>query len=101
VKRNPGNLAVHSRISLTLNPGYETNSKPLSEGSRDTMAKRNQAKLNLAGDILRGLQEALKYTRGEKAGVIVHRVVPSAAKARRARIKLGVSRRPARSRGLS
>ena len=28
-------------------------------------AKGNQAKLNLADDILHGLQEALKYTRGE------------------------------------
>jgi hypothetical protein len=64
-------------------------------------AKRNEAKPNLADDILHGLQEALKYTCGEKADVIVHRVVPSAAKARRARIKLGVSRHQTRSRGLS
>jgi len=56
-------------------------------------AKRGQANLRLAGDILASLQEALKFARGEKTDVIVHRVVPSAAKARRARTKLGLSRR--------
>ena len=60
------------------------------------MAKRNQTRHNLAGDILHSLQEVLKYTRGEKADVIVHSVVPSAAKAHRAGITLGLSRRPTR-----
>ena len=54
--------------------------------------KRAKAKVSLADDIRASLQDALKYARGEKADVIVHRVVPSAAKARRARIKLGLSR---------
>jgi putative transcriptional regulator len=56
-------------------------------------AKRNQARPSLADDIRVGLQEALKYARGEKADVIVHRVVPSATDAREARIKLGLSPR--------
>jgi hypothetical protein len=56
-------------------------------------AKRNQAKPSLADDIRVGLQEALRYARGEKADVIVHRVVPSAAKARKARLTLGLSQR--------
>ncbi len=55
--------------------------------------KRAKAKLSLADDISASLQEALKYARGEKVDVIVHRVVPSEAKARIARRKLGLSRR--------
>ena len=59
--------------------------------------KPAKAKLSLADDIQASLREALKYARGEKADVIVHRVVPSAAKARRARIKLGLSPRSGRA----
>ena len=51
--------------------------------------KRSQ----LADDILLSLNEALKYARGEKADVIVHRVVPSHTDAREARHKLGLSQR--------
>jgi hypothetical protein len=59
--------------------------------------KRAKAKRSLADDIRAGLQEALKYARGEKADVIVHRVVPRAANARRARMKLGLSERSGRA----
>lgn len=59
--------------------------------------KRTKAKLGLADDIRASLQEALKFARGEKADVIVHRVVPSAADARRARVKLGLSQRSGRT----
>jgi hypothetical protein len=58
---------------------------------------KNKAKPSLADDIRASLQEALKYARGEKADVIVHRVVPSAANARRARVKLGLSQRSERA----
>ena len=51
----------------------------------------------LADDIRASLQEALKYGRGEKADVIVHRVVPRAANARRARMKLGLPQRSGRA----
>jgi hypothetical protein len=51
---------------------------------------------SLADDIRASLQEALKYVRGEKADVIVHRVVPRASKARQARIKLGLPQRSGR-----
>jgi putative transcriptional regulator len=47
----------------------------------------------LADDILLGLNEALKYARGEKADVVVHRVTPSHTDAREARHKLGLSQR--------
>ena len=47
----------------------------------------------LADDILLSLNEALKYARGEKADVIVHRVTPSDSDARKARHKLGLSQR--------
>jgi hypothetical protein len=60
-------------------------------------AKKNKAKPGLADDIRASLQEALKYARGEKADVIVHRVVPSATNARRARVKLGLSQRSERA----
>ncbi len=59
--------------------------------------KPAKAKRSLADDIQASFQEALTYARGEKADVIVHRVVPSAAKARRARIKLGLSPRSGRA----
>jgi hypothetical protein len=59
--------------------------------------KRTKAKLGLADDIRASLQEVLKFARGEKADVFVHRVVPSAADARRARVKLGLSQRSRRA----
>ncbi|HKM87769.1 MAG TPA: hypothetical protein VJX48_04125 [Xanthobacteraceae bacterium] len=59
--------------------------------------KPAKAKRSLADDIRAGLQEALKYARGEKADVIVHRVVPSESKARKARMKLGLPRQAKRA----
>ncbi len=59
--------------------------------------KPAKAKFSLADDIHASLREALKYARGEKADVIVHRVVPNAANARRARMKLGLSPRSGRA----
>ncbi len=59
--------------------------------------KRAKAKLSLADDIRTSLQEALKYARGEKADVTVHRVVPRTANARQARMKLGLSQRSGRA----
>jgi putative transcriptional regulator len=56
------------------------------------MAKKVK-RSRLADDILLSLSEALKYARGEKADVIVHRVVPSHTDAREARHKLGLSQR--------
>ena len=55
--------------------------------------KRTKAKPSLADDIRASWQEALKYARGEKADVIVHRVVPRDTDAREARMKLGLSQR--------
>jgi len=55
--------------------------------------KRTKAQPSLAADIRASLQEALKYARGEKTDVIVHRVVPNASKARKARMTLGLSQR--------
>ncbi len=55
------------------------------------MAKK--VKSRLADDIFVSLNEALKYARGEKADVIVHRVTPRKSDAREARIKLGLSQR--------
>jgi putative transcriptional regulator len=54
-------------------------------------ARKNKATPSLADDIFASLNEALKYARGEKADVIVHRVTPSRSDARKARIKLGLS----------
>lgn len=56
------------------------------------MAKK-KVKSRLADDIFISLNEALKYARGEKADVIVHRVTPRKSDAREARIKLGLSQR--------
>ena len=56
------------------------------------MAKKVK-RSRLADDILLSLNEALKYARGEKADVIVHRVIPSHTDAREARHKLGLSQR--------
>jgi putative transcriptional regulator len=53
-------------------------------------AKR-KAKPSLADDIRASLEEALKYARGQKADVVVHRIVPSQTDAREARHKLGLS----------
>ena len=63
------------------------------------MAKKlkRQSEAQPADDIQASLQEALKYARGEKTDVIVHRVVPNAANARRARMKLGLSPRSGRA----
>jgi putative transcriptional regulator len=55
--------------------------------------KNRKAMPSLADDIFASLNEALKYARGEKADVIVHRVVPSHTDARDARHKLGLSQR--------
>jgi hypothetical protein len=66
---------------------------------RNRMAKtvkKKKAEPGLAADLRASLREALKYARGEKADVIAHRVVPSATKARRARIKLGLPQRSGR-----
>lgn len=54
-------------------------------------AQKRKGKSTLADDLRAGLEEALKYARGEKTDVIVHTVVPSAAKARKARLTLGLS----------
>lgn len=59
--------------------------------------RQTKAKPSLADDIRASWQEALKYARSEKADVIVRRVVPRAAAARRARMKLGLSQRSARA----
>jgi len=56
-------------------------------------ARKNEATPSLADDIRASLQEALKYARGEKADVIVHRVMVRESDAREARHKLGLSRR--------
>ena len=55
--------------------------------------KKDKEKPSLANDIRASWQEALKYARGEKANVIVHRVTPRNSDAREARIKLGLSQR--------
>lgn len=59
-------------------------------------AKRGRSKPSLTDDILAGLHETLKYARGEKADVVIHRVVPSESKARKARVKLGLPRQAKR-----
>jgi hypothetical protein len=59
--------------------------------------RKSKAKPRLADDILASLREALKYARGEKVDVIVHRGVPSESRARRARVKLGLPRRAERA----
>jgi hypothetical protein len=60
-------------------------------------AKKNKATPSLADDLGASLREAVRYARGEKVDVIVHRVVPSEPKARKARIKLGLSQRSGRA----
>ena len=56
------------------------------------MAKKVKRR-RLADDIRASLNEVLKYARGEKADVIVHRVVVRDSDAREARHKLGLSQR--------
>ena len=58
-----------------------------------TKLKKRKAKRGLADDLRASLREALKYARGEKADAIVHRVQPSLAAARKARMTLGLSKR--------
>jgi putative transcriptional regulator len=55
--------------------------------------KQPKKKPSLADDIRASWEEALKYARGEKTSVIVHRVTPSDTDAREARHKLGLSQR--------
>jgi len=55
--------------------------------------KARKAGSRLADDIRASWQEALKYVRGEKADVVVHRIVPRDTDAREARLKLGLSQR--------
>lgn len=58
------------------------------------MAKKmKRPKTNLADDLRASWEEALKYARGEKTGVTVHKVTPSDSDAREARHKLGLSQR--------
>ena len=54
---------------------------------------RRNKKPTLANDLRSSLQEAVRWARGEKVDVVVHTVIPSAAKARKARLTLGVSQR--------
>ena len=56
-------------------------------------AKKSKTKPSLVDDIRASLQDAPKYARGEKADVIVHRVVLSHTDSREARHKLGLSQR--------
>ena len=62
--------------------------------------QKRKGKPTLADDLRAGLKEALKYARGEKTDVIVHTVIPSAAKARKARITLGLPQPKAVKRAL-
>jgi putative transcriptional regulator len=55
--------------------------------------KKTKSAPRLADDIRASWQEALKYVRGEKADVVIHRVIPSDSDAREARHKLGLSQR--------
>ena len=52
-----------------------------------------KAKRRLADDIRASFEEARNYFAGKKTDVIVHTVIPSAAKARKARHTLGLSQR--------
>jgi hypothetical protein len=63
------------------------------------MVRRRKRNLSLAGDLRASLEEAARWARGEKTGAIVHRVIPSQAKARRAAKLLGlIKRKPAAGR---
>lgn len=70
--------------------------RSIGEGEHGAMAevdKNRKTGPSLADDIFASLNEALKYARGEKADVIVHRVVVRDSDAREARHKLGLSQR--------
>jgi len=54
------------------------------------VAKQRKREPGLADDLRAGLQELLRWVRGEETGAIVHRVIPSKAKARRAAKLLGL-----------
>jgi hypothetical protein len=62
--------------------------------------KRKRDKPTLADDIRASFNEARDYFAGKKTNVIVHTVVPSAAKARKARRTLGLSQPKAVLRAL-
>jgi hypothetical protein len=53
--------------------------------------KSRKKKRRLADDLRESFEEAFRWARGEKTGAIVHTVVPSAAKAQKARQTLGLS----------
>jgi putative transcriptional regulator len=59
------------------------------------MAKKviRTKKPSVADDIRASLEEAVRWTRGEKTSAIVHTVIPSDTDAREARHKLGLSQR--------
>jgi hypothetical protein len=59
--------------------------------------KKPKRSLGVAGDIRVSFNDALKYLRGERTDVTVHRVVPHVSKARQARMTLGLSQRPGRT----
>ena len=56
------------------------------------MAKKMKSRL--ADDIHASFDELRDFLAGKKTGVVVHRVVPSASRARAARRKLGVKAKP-------
>ena len=56
-------------------------------------AQKRKVKPTLADDIRASFNEARDYFAGKKTDVIVHTVVPSAAKARKARHTLGLPQR--------
>jgi hypothetical protein len=53
-----------------------------------------KVKSRLADDIRASLEEAVRWARGEKTGIVVHRIVPSASAARKARRILGIEAKP-------
>lgn len=54
---------------------------------------RITVKPSLADDLRESVDELARWARGEKTGVVVHRVIPSEAKARRAAQVLGLIKR--------
>jgi len=63
-------------------------------GSAPTAMAKKIKKNRLAADVLLSLKEALRYARGENTSVVVHRVIPSASAARKARRILGIEPNP-------
>lgn len=59
-----------------------------------------KGKPSLADDIRASFNEARDYFAGKKTNVIVHTAVPSATKARKARLTLGLSQSKAVRRAL-